>query len=340
MRRMTSVERRTNVRAAVVWWACVAMLGLPAVVVSTARLFGLEATWAIRVVAFAPFAIPAYLLLLVVGILGLIRNRRAGREWRAAAPVAAVAGLALALLGLHVLWFAPMVTGDAPRAARGSEPVVVMSVDAKEGQADPAQVLDAVRDHQVDLLVVSEITSRFVAAADAEGLAEQLSYRLGEPGRGIEGTMVFSRSEVRRVADVPTLFDSLVVQSDGLQVLATHPAPPTLAEHWRADQRTLLAAAREYRVDLVVGDLNASLDHPTLRDLVDEGWRDSVELANHGFAPTWPVDSSFPILGLLPPTVQIDHVLVTDDWAVVDTGTRDIDGTDHKAVYAEITPAT
>ena len=66
-----------------------------------------------------------------------------------------------------------------------------------------------------------------------------------------------------------------------------------------------------HRVDLVVGDLNASLDHPTLRDLVDAGWRDSVELANDGFAPTWPVDSSFPVLGLLPPTVQIDHVMVS-----------------------------
>lgn len=331
-------SRRSTLRA--VWWLFVALVGLPTVFVTAARMFGWETPWAIRVVAFAPLAMPVYLLVLVVGILRLIWHRRAGREWLAAAPVAGVAGLALALLGLHVAWFAPLVVGDAPRAVPGADSVVVMSVNALEGQADPGQVLDAVRDHEVDVLVVSEVTSQFVGEADAEGLAERLPYRLGAPGHGTHGTMVFSRAEVSRVADVPTLFESLVVQSHGLRVLATHPAPPTLAGHWRADQRTLLAAAQEYRVDLVVGDLNASLDHPTLRDLVDAGWRDSVELANDGFAPTWPVDTSFPILGLLPPTVQIDHVMVTDDWAVVESGNRAIDGTDHKAVYAEISPAT
>jgi hypothetical protein len=214
-----------------------------------------------------------------------------------------------------------------------------MSVNARLGQADPGQVLKAVEEEEADLLVVSEVTAKFVAMADAQGLSRALPHRLGQSRNGAGGTMVFSRWEAARVANVPTVFDSFVVEAGGTIVLAAHPAPPTLGDRWQADQRTLLIAARRYEVDLVVGDLNASLDHPTLRDLVDAGWRDSIELANHGFEPTWPVDTAIPLLGLLPPMVQIDHVMVSSDWAVIDTGGISIEGTDHKVVYAEVSPA-
>ena len=84
----------------------------------------------------------------------------------------------------------------------------------------------------------------------------------------------------------------------------------------RADElagraRPLLAAAEEPGADLVVGDLNATPDHAPMRAWRDAGYRDSLELVNAGWSPTWPSNGITPAPGVHPPTlIQIDHVLV------------------------------
>jgi endonuclease/exonuclease/phosphatase family metal-dependent hydrolase len=128
-----------------------------------------------------------------------------------------------------------------------------------------------------------------------------------------------------------------VVRTAGLTVLAAHPAPPTMQDDWRRDQAQLVAAAREHEVDAVVGDLNATLDHPQVRELVDAGWRDAVELTNDGFRPTWPADGQF---GFPAAVVQIDHVLVREPWTVTEVDDFAIAGTDHHGVVATLAPTT
>ena len=86
-----------------------------------------------------------------------------------------------------------------------------------------------------------------------------------------------------------------------------------------------------------MGDLNATLDHEPVQRLVDDGWRDAVELADEGFSPTWPAHGEYrPFLG---PVVAIDHVMLTDAWTVTEVGTVDVLGTDHLAVVATLAPA-
>jgi hypothetical protein len=48
------------------------------------------------------------------------------------------------------------------------------------------------------------------------------------------------------------------------------------------------------------------------------------------------LDGGFPVLSALPPTVGIDHVLVSAEWTVTATGTLDIDGADHRAVVVSV----
>ena len=124
-----------------------------------------------------------------------------------------------------------------------------------------------------------------------------------------------------------------VVRTHDLTVLATHPAPPQSPDDWRRDQPLLLEAALEHDVDAVVGDLNATLDHPVVRDLVDAGWRDAVELTNGGFAPTWPAHGE---LGFPVAVVQIDHVMVRDTVAVTEVDTLEVPDADHLGVVATL----
>lgn len=300
--------------------------GLP---VTLTRLVGWTGDLGIVLGAFAPFSLLPYAAALAVLVVLLTRGDRTRVE------VVASVGTAL-LLVLHLAWLAPLFVGGAPEPADDAERVTVLSANVEYGRGDAEVVVDAVRQRGVDVLVVSEITPRFVAAADAAGLADVLSQRAGRPGTGTQGTMVFSSEPIEVVAPattIDTIFDSLVVRTHGVTLLATHPAPPQAPVDWRHDQPLLLDVAREHDVDLVLGDLNATLDHPTIRDLVDAGWRDAVELTNGGFAATWPAhgEKGFPF-----PVVQIDHVLARSSYAVTDVDAFEVPDADHYAVVATV----
>ena len=125
--------------------------------------------------------------------------------------------------------------------------------------------------------------------------------------------MVFSRYALGTATRVDTEFDSwrtTVAAPDGeLTLLAVHPFPPTVVAQWHDDLAAVRAAAAG--ADLVVGDLNATLDHRPLQRLEDDGFRDAAELTNAGWQPTWPANGEYHLAGVpLPPLVAIDHVLV------------------------------
>ncbi|MEO9324841.1 endonuclease/exonuclease/phosphatase family protein [Nocardioides sp. C4-1] len=314
--------RRRARRAGLVVAGLLLLAGLP---ITLARLTGWTASPSVVLMSFAPFALLPYLAATVLLVVLLVRRR--GRL------VAVGAGAAVLLLLVHVWWVAPLFVGSAPQPAAGAERVVVMSANVQFGSGDAAFVVDEVRERGVDVLVVSEITPTFLAAADEAGLDELLPHRLGRAADRAAGTIVFTNEPASEVAAVETAFVSLVVRTHDLTLLATHPAPPQSSGHWRREQPLLLEAAREHDVDAVVGDLNATLDHPVIRDLVGSGWRDAVELTNGGFAPTWPENGEhgFPF-----PVVQIDHVLARDSVAVVDVDSFAVPDTDHHAVVATL----
>ena len=56
-----------------------------------------------------------------------------------------------------------------------------------------------------------------------------------------------------------------------LTVLAVHPSSPIDPGGWRRDHAKILAEARASDADLIVGDLNATIDHEPMRRLADAG---------------------------------------------------------------------
>ncbi len=156
----------------------------------------------------------------------------------------------------------------------------------------------------------------------------------------MQGTAVFAAGPVEVLAELDLFSTGLLVRTDtGMTVLAVHPAPPTLPGQWRTDHAAIRAAVQRWTPDLVVGDLNATPDHAPLRALGGLGYRDAAELTNAGWAPTWPVGDTFPLLGLLGPVVRIDHVLVADGWTATASSRAVVPGTDHAVVRAVVVRA-
>jgi endonuclease/exonuclease/phosphatase family metal-dependent hydrolase len=78
---------------------------------------------------------------------------------------------------------------------------------------------------------------------------------------------------------------------------------------------------------MVVGDFNATLDHGPVRDLLGLGLRDAARESNAGWQPTWPAWL---------PLIAVDHVLVSRDLGVISTKSAVVEGTDHRALVAEV----
>ena len=314
----------------VVFWGLMTLLMLPAVALTLVRIVEPESALTIQALAFTPFALPVYAAALM--LLGGAAIRSSGSRL----PLLAPALLALAGLAAHAWWFAPQIVGDSPAPRAGAESLTVMTSNLYFGNGDAVSLVKQASEQEVDILVVNEITERGLADMGRVGLDQLFPYQVGRPGDSIEGTMVFSREEIEVVKTLDTPMASFAIETGGVTILAVHPSPPTQADLWVEDHRIVLAAAEDLDPDVVAGDFNATPDHAPMRALADAGFRDTAELANAVFQPTWPANGEYPPLGLLPPTAPIDHVLVSDDLAVVETGTTRLGGTDHRPVVAEI----
>jgi endonuclease/exonuclease/phosphatase (EEP) superfamily protein YafD len=321
------------------FWLVAAGLAVPAIPLTLNRLTDADAGAAVRMMSFTPLATPWYAAnVLLVGTA--LAAGWAGPR-RVVAPVLAVL---VAGLGLHVWWLAPQFTGDNPAPAYGATPLVIMTTNFYAGDADAAEVVRLAADRDVGVLVVNEITFATLTRMEESGIDELLPYRIGEPNGAVDGTMVFSREPLGEATRLATIFQSWQVTvgegDDALTVFAVHPVapvPPAGASTWRTEHATMLEAAKESGAALVVGDMNATPDHATMRAWRDAGYRDSLELVNAGWSPTWPSNGMTPAPGVQPPAlIQIDHVLVDSTLAVTDSSTVDVPGSDHRAVVATV----
>jgi endonuclease/exonuclease/phosphatase (EEP) superfamily protein YafD len=305
------------------------VLLLPALGLTFVRVVEPHAWFWLLAEGFTPLGIVLYgaAVLLLAARLLVVR-----RWWTYAGAAVALAGLAL-----HCWWFAPQVTGANPPAADGAEPLVVLTANVAQGDGDAIELVRLASDEDVDLLVVEEITAADLADMERSGIADLLPYRVGRPGTGAAGTMVFSRTELGRAERTATWHDGWIVTRGDLTVIATHPQAPTEPDIWSDDHAALLDAVRAHEPDLVVGDFNATADHAPMRALADAGYRDVGELANVGWQPTWPSGGRWRLLGVAaPPLARIDHVLVGPRLAALGQHTVAIPGSDHRAVVAEV----
>ena len=94
---------------------------------------------------------------------------------------------------------------------------------------------------------------------------------------------------------------------------------------------------------MIVGDLNATMDHAPMRELVGRGFRDAATEARSRWQPTW--QPTWPSAGVVarfgvtvPPLVAIDHVLVAEGLRALATRTYPVRGTDHLALVATLSP--
>ena len=304
----------------------VALLVAPWLLWALLRTFALDETPVlVAVISFTPIAALTAIVPLAVAL--------AAREW----VLAALAALALAALVVAV---APRAL-DGPQLAAGDatgRPFVVMSANLTFGRADVRDILRLVREHDVDVLSVQELTARELVRLDAAGVRRMLPHRVVRLDPKAAGAGLMARRRLRPLA-IPQVGDDEQVQATlalpggrELGLVSVHPFPPLSGRRLRAWQgvlRALPAPGRGGRPWVLAGDFNATLDHGELRRVLRRGYTDAADATGDGLRTT------FPALRLLP-LITIDHVLVPDVIRVRRVTYHAIDDSDHRAIIAEL----
>jgi len=286
----------------------------------------------------------------------------------AAVAVAAFSAWWLALLlaipaAILLAWQLPPRGPGGRRAAAARPPgpgptavtVRVLTLNARGGWADPAALLSRIREHQVDVLAVQELTREMVGRLDQAGLASALPYSHVDPRPDSPGVGLWARWPLAALPPVPGMEAAAPragaepVPGHPVVLTAVHPAAPQLSRAllWQRDLTRLLPLAGTGEPQIVMGDFNATRDHQAFRDLLDAGFVDCADVARHRPWPgfTWPASwdvysdrarQRFPDWPALP-LMRLDHVLVTPAGTTVRQARPiRVPGTDHLAVLAVI----
>jgi endonuclease/exonuclease/phosphatase (EEP) superfamily protein YafD len=256
------------------------------------------------------------------------------RRWVMAIPVAVALAVAVA------------VAAPAFRASTSPkvEPdLTVMSANVWVGAANANQLMDAVRFHSVDVLVLVEATPALLQRLDGEGAGDYFTHREGAARPSTySGTMVLSRYplSVRSAGTDPAVEATQSVQPEldvttpkgTVRLKVAHPTAPLRGDTvaWRAGLRALQTWKERLDGDepvVMAGDFNASYGHPAMRD-VAAGLSDAQVTDGQGWVRTWPFAGN-----RLPAFVQLDHLL-SRGLTVVSAGQVAVNRADHAAVWA------
>ncbi len=282
--------------------------------------------------SFAPYG---WILWLVAVVVGLASTRRR------VVVVPLVVGLVA-----HSVVLLPYLPGAASAVAGQRATVGVLELNLNIGLADIGQLAAEIDQRRPDVVVLAEVTDSTLKTLNSKAWHARLPYRVGtadaaaDPKTGYEGAggmLVLSRfalTDLGRAKD--TTYTNLAVRvarpEHPFVLVGAHPVNP---EHglssWLQDGQALaqLASAHTSEPLVVAGDLNATAEHLTLRELkARAGLTDTA--TGRGWHPTYPADAWYP------PLIQIDHVLVSSAFTTTGLDTFAVAGTDHRGLMVQL----
>lgn len=268
-----------------------------------------------------------YLIALTVAAVALLLARRR--------RLAAVFGV-LALANLAVI--APLYLGRPLAPSASGKPIRALLANVNAGYGDPARTVAFLRQSNPDIIVLEEISSRWLPALVpvlSNYPHARLEVREDSFGILLCSRFPFVQARVARIgeAEVPSVVAEVDAPQGRCTVIATHPLPPASLEYaaWRDRQLADLPAVVRQAPSPVVllGDLNTTPWGAHFRRLLrNSGLRDSAQ--GRGIRPTWPAGD---VLLRIP----IDHCLVSPSVGIVDRRVGPDIGSDHFPLIVDFT---
>lgn len=320
--------------SALLWLIMLAVLGLMALRCLPAELA--NGRLVPEVVSLVPWLFAPILVCLVLALLW--------RRW----VLLVVTGVALAtMVWWHAGYLLPQ-EGVSDTAATTAQTVAdpsdnvsrVMTLNTAHGAASAEEVVALVREKNVEVLCLQELTDDFLGELAAAGLYDLLpNYVISDEASAISNG---GRNGIWTLAPMSNTSGNLLpidtssmpagtVQIDGLdvRVVSVHPNSPVRGAQGLWDEGLgVIGSLSEYdHTYLVMGDFNSTWDHARFRELLGSDFVDAGSEAGEGFHMTFPS-------GALPSVVEIDHIVYArgSGITVSELETAEVSGTDHRAL--------
>lgn len=253
-----------------------------------------------------------FIAALILGLVMVIR-----RDWRWV--------LACSALVVFHGWPLMSLIGAPKDECEGR--MEVASINFYVNNQEPETVFAYVREHQPDVLYVSELLEE-----NHQELAELFPYSWADTTESYNG--LYSKHPILSVAPDRHLMrrsrvvDAIIsVGGQEVRVLGLHPPPPLVRLVALRDEVLADAAERlrdETKPVIVLGDFNATMWTPGYQPLAGlKNAREGREIAG-----TWPL--------ALPVRIPIDHILTSQDVGICSFELGDSVGSDHLPIRAGI----
>ena len=239
---------------------------------------------------------------------------------------------------IHFVSIAPWYYADENRiAAENQETIKVLHSNLLSSNQNYSLLAKLLDEESPTIVVLQEVNIRWLSQ-----LATVLSsykYTIEKPQRDNFGIAVFSRiplDEANVISlgnlGVPSIEVTFSLQSESVKLIATHPVPPTSDIYYGARNEQLTRVAKHISLHtgpkLIIGDLNVSMwssDYVKFEALsgltnARKGW---------GVMPTWPTQLPFLM-------IPIDHILISEHFAVNHFKTGNDIGSDHLPLVIEL----
>jgi endonuclease/exonuclease/phosphatase family metal-dependent hydrolase len=300
------------------------LLVVPGLIWAVLRLFGGERGFLVQAFAFTPY-VAAWTL--IPAIIALAMKR-----WPAL-------GAAVAAVVIMIWCVLPRALPDHDTGPSAGDDLTVMTINMFIGAADPAAIVELVRDHDVAVLAVQEFSPTARRGLGNAGLDALLPYsaladEVGTTGSGLYSRFPITTSHSERSGG-GNMQVFATVQPPGtspLDVVSAHPLAPystKVLSLWKGDLDA------EPKADILMGDFNSTLDHTPVRRLIARGgYRDAADATGKGLLGTWGPYHGKPV-----PPVTLDHVLAAKRLGIKDVQVHGVKGSDHRSVIATLVVA-
>ena len=229
----------------------------------------------------------------------------------------------------------------------------VMTLNCRYGKADARTIMEQVQSHDVDVLALQEVNSTLLTHLQKAGMRQIMPYLVEGPQTQNDNggrNALFSRLEPiwhqpsgldLEASAVPLML--LHTQAGTIRVASIHPKSPQRgARQWGLgierlallnNEKTAAAPDMESPAfTVIMGDCNANLHHPTFRAMLQSGRLLDASLSlGCGPHPTFPHCQA-----LLPPLIEIDHILVSQGIRVESMKVMKVPHTDHCGLLAQL----